>query len=102
MNRVVAMSDEELLQQRHDVVQDMLADTTLTARQRDIAAFLVLGVSRNDLAIRLGIRRHTLESHLVAIYNKFAIHNTGALSGIITGRLVDRVVEQEQMLGFSA
>lgn len=98
VNKAVAVSDEELLQQRHDVVRNMLADTALTARQRDIAAFLVLGVSRDDLAMRLGIRRHTLESHLVAIYNKLAIHNTGELSGIITGRLVDRVVEQEQVL----
>lgn len=96
VNRAVAMSDEELFQQRHEVVSNLLVDTALTERQRDIAAFLVLGVSRADLAQRLGIRRYTVESHLVAIYNKFAIHNTGELSGIITGRLVDRVVEQER------
>lgn len=100
MNRAVAMSDEELLRQRRNFVRNMLADTELTARQRDVAAFLVLGVSRDDVALRLGIRPYTLQSHLVAIYNKFAIHNTAALSGIIIGRLVDRVVEQEEALGF--
>ncbi len=94
------MSDEALLRQRHDFVRNMLADTELTARQRDVAAFLVLGVSRDDVAMRLGIRPYTLQSHLVAIYNKFTIHNTAALSGIIIGRLVDRVVEQEEALGF--
>ncbi|MCH8854336.1 MAG: hypothetical protein IID41_17045 [Planctomycetes bacterium] len=99
MNRAVALSDEELLLQRRNFVRNMLADTELTARQRDVAAFLVLGISRDDVALRLGIRPYTLQSHIVAIYNKLAIHNTGELSGIITGRLVDRVVEQEQMLG---
>ena len=46
------------------------------------------------------IRPYTLQSHVVAIYNKFTIHNTAELSGIIIGRMVDRLVEQEQMLGF--
>ena len=59
-----------------------------------------MGVPRDDVALRLGIRPYTLQSHLVAIYNKFAIHNTAALSGIIIERLIDRVVEQEEALGF--
>ncbi len=102
MNRAeaVVMSDEEVLRQRHDFVCNMLADTELSARQRDVAAFLVLGVSRDDVALRLGIRPYTLQSHLVGIYNKLTIHNTAGLSGIIIGRLIDRVVEQEEALGF--
>ncbi len=100
MNRAVAASNEELLLQRHRFVMDMLADTELSARQRDVAAFLVLGVSRDDLARRLGIRPYTLQNHIAAIYDRFAIRNTGALSGIIMGRLVDRLVEQEEALGF--
>ena len=95
MNRATALSDEKVLLQRHQFVRDLLADTELTARERDIAAFLVLGVSRDDLALRLGIRPYTLQSHIVAIYNKFTIHNSAALSGIIIGRLVDRLAEQE-------
>ncbi len=100
VNRATASSDEELLLQRHHFVRKMLVDTELSARQRDVAAFLVLGVSRDDVAQRLGIRPYTLQSHIVAIYNKLRIHKTGALSGIIMGRLVDRLVEQEKVLGF--
>ena len=95
MNRATALSDEKVLLQRHQFVRDLLADTGLTVREREIAAFLVLGVSRDDLALRLGIRPYTLQSHIVAIYNKFTIHNSAALSGIIIGRLVDRLAEQE-------
>lgn len=86
--------------QRHRFVLNMLADTELSTRQREIAAFLVLGASRMDVARRLQIRPYTLQNHIAAIYDKFAIRNTGALSGIIMGRLVDQVLEQEQMLGF--
>ena len=99
VNRSVASSNEELLLQRHRFVLDLLADTELSARQREIAALLVLGVSRADAARRLRIRPYTLQNHIVAIYNKFAIRNTGALSGIIMGRLVDQLVEQEQVGG---
>ncbi len=95
MNRATALSDEKVLLQRHQFVRDLLADSGLTVREREIAAFLVLGVSRDDLALRLGIRPYTLQSHIVAIYNKFTIHNSAALSGIIIGRLVDRLAEQE-------
>ena len=97
VNRAVASSNEELLLQRHRFVLDVLADTELSSRQREIAALLVLGVSRDDVARRLGIRPYTLQNHIVAIYKKFAIRNTGALSGIIMGRLVDRLVQQEQV-----
>ena len=95
--RAVASSNEELLLQRHRFVLDVLADTELSARQREIAAFLILGVSRADVARRLEIRPYTLQNHIAAIYNKFAIRNTGALSGIIMGRLVDWLVQQEQV-----
>ena len=95
VNRATALSDEKVLLQRHQFVRDLLADTGLTVREREIAAFLVLGVSRDDLALRLGIRPYTLQSHIVAIYNKLTIHNSAALSGIIIGRLVDRLAEQE-------
>ena len=100
VNRATALSDEEVLLQRHHFVRDLLANTELTRRERDIAAFLVLGVSRDDAALRLGIRPSTLQSHLRSLYHKFAIHSNGALSGVIIGRLIDRVVDQEEALGF--
>ncbi len=100
VNRAVASSNEESLLQRHRFVLDILADTELSARQREIAAYLVLGASRDDVARRLRIRPYTLQNHIVAIYNKFGIRSTGALSGIIMGRLVDRLVGREEALGF--
>lgn len=99
MSKATLYSDEEVLMQRHQFLRDLLADTELTRRERDIAAFIVLGVSRVDAACRLGIRPYTLQSHVRALYRKFAIHSTGALSGFIIGRLVDRLAKQEQMLG---
>lgn len=98
--RAMALSDEPVLLQRHQFVRDLLADTELTPREREIAAFLALGVSRDDVALRLGISPYTLQSHVRSLYHRFAIHSNGALSGIIIGRMVDRLVKQEQMLGF--
>ena len=95
VNRAMALSDEEVLLQRHQFVRDLLADSGLTVREREIAAFLVLGVSRDDVAVRLGVSPYTLQSHVRSLYGKFAIHSHGALSGIIIGRLVDRLAEQE-------
>ncbi len=86
----MALSEEVLLQ-RHQSVRDLLADTGLSVREREIAAFLVLGESRDDVALRLGVSPYTLQSHVRSLYHKFAIHSNGALSGIIIGRLVDRL-----------
>ena len=71
MRRAVASSDEKLLRQRHDFVWNMPAETDLSVRQRDAAAFLVLGVSRDDTALRLGIRTATLSSHLVCTAGRY-------------------------------
>jgi len=49
----------------------------LTARELDVLRLLSLGCSYAQIAVRLGISRHTVGSHIKNAYRKLDVH-TGA------------------------
>jgi DNA-binding NarL/FixJ family response regulator len=55
-------------------------DTVLTPRQSEIARCLAEGVSREQIAVRLGITKYTVDSHVRRIYEKLDIRSGAELA----------------------
>jgi DNA-binding CsgD family transcriptional regulator len=55
--------------------------TDLSRRQRDILVGLVQGDSEKQLALRLGISRHTVHDHLKTLHRRMEVSNRGELLG---------------------
>ncbi len=60
--------------------------TDLTAREREIAQFLVNGKSSKQIAIELGIGFRTIESHRARLMRKFGVSSTSELIAKLVGR----------------
>jgi DNA-binding CsgD family transcriptional regulator len=50
----------------------------LTARELDVLRLLSLGCSYAQVAVRLGISRHTVASHIKNAYRKLDVHTAAA------------------------
>ncbi len=57
--------------------------TTLTAREREIAALIRSGKSNREVAQRLVISERTVETHVAAVYHKFGVTSRGELSALL-------------------
>jgi DNA-binding NarL/FixJ family response regulator len=66
----------------------------LTARESDVAAFLVQGLSNQEIADALCISEHTVKSHMKAIFQKTGVSSrtqaVARLAGTSAFRRVDR------------
>ncbi|TBN57980.1 LuxR family transcriptional regulator [Glaciihabitans arcticus] len=59
---------------------------TLTDREREVAALVVLGTSNRDVAIRLHLSVRTVEVHLARVFGKLDVHSRTELSYLVHGR----------------
>ncbi len=60
--------------------------TDLTAREREIAQFLVNGKSSKQIALELGIGFRTVESHRARLMRKFGVSSSSELIAKLVGR----------------
>jgi PAS domain S-box-containing protein len=60
--------------------------TELTAREREIAQFLVNGKSSKQIALELGIGFRTVESHRARLMRKFDVSSSSELIAKLVGR----------------
>jgi len=61
----------------------------LTPREKEILSLLVDGLSMKEIATRLGLSYHTIDTHLRAIYDKLHVHSRTA---VVAKALRERVV----------
>ena len=52
---------------------------TLSAREKDVAAFACLGYTNRQIAARLNISPHTVKDRLSSVFRKFDVHKRGEL-----------------------
>jgi len=52
---------------------------TLTAREKDVAAFACLGYTNRQIAARLNISPYTVKDRLSSVFRKFDVHKRGEL-----------------------
>lgn len=61
----------------------------LTAREREILQLLVEGLSMKQVAARLAVSYHTIDSHQRSIYDKLHVHSrSGAVAKALRERLI--------------
>ena len=48
---------------------------TLSPREREVVQWLTVGLSRADIAARMGIKEETVKTHLGTIYAKLGVDN---------------------------
>jgi DNA-binding NarL/FixJ family response regulator len=64
------------------------AESGLTEREREILRMLVAGLTNKELAARLDLSVHTVDSHLRNIYGKLQVHNrSGAVARALKEKL---------------
>ncbi|HEY4095672.1 MAG TPA: helix-turn-helix transcriptional regulator [Baekduia sp.] len=59
--------------------------SALTARQREIAGLVAGGRTNREIAQRLGISHHTVDSHVRAIYRQLGVTRRAAVAGAMAG-----------------
>ena len=62
----------------------MLATSSLTAREREVARLVAQGLTNRRLAERLNIREGTVKVHLNNIFRKAAVPNRAALAALVS------------------
>ncbi len=67
-----------------NTVRPEQAETDLTEREREILALLAQGLIKKEIADRLGLSYHTVDTHVRNIYTKLKVHN---LSGAVAKAL---------------
>ncbi|MCA2010533.1 LuxR C-terminal-related transcriptional regulator [Pararhodobacter sp. CCB-MM2] len=72
----------------HEVVEQRFADWGLTAAERDVAHFMVKGLSNNDIAELRQSAIGTVKSQLTSVYRKAGVGNRGELLSLLIEDLV--------------
>ena len=62
---------------------------SLTDRERDVLRLLARGLSRADIALRLGVSQHTVRTHVGNLMRKLGVHTQLAAAVRAAGLLVD-------------
>lgn len=64
-------------------------DYRLTSREKEILELMVQGLIKKEIADRLSLSYHTVDTHLRNIYSKLHVHTrTGAVSKAVKERLI--------------
>lgn len=61
-------------------VRPQMPDTDLTDRERETLGLLAKGLIKKEIADRLGVSYHTVDTHVRNVYSKLQVHN---LSGAV-------------------
>ncbi|MBE0586859.1 MAG: PAS and helix-turn-helix domain-containing protein [Hydrogenophaga sp.] len=69
-----------------DISEKRPVTTELTAREREIAQFLVLGKSSKEIGKLLGIGYRTVEAHRARLMRKFGVDSSNELVAKLIGR----------------
>lgn len=69
-----------------DISEKRPVTTELTAREREIAQFLVLGKSSKEIGRLLGIGSRTVDAHRVRLMRKFDVTSSNELVARLVGR----------------
>jgi DNA-binding NarL/FixJ family response regulator len=86
---VVLPSDAVLDAPQATAARGAVAPAPLTAREAQILALLAEGLVNKEIAARLGISRHTVKTHLAALFHKLGVTTraeavaAGARAGVI-------------------
>ncbi len=81
----------ELESRTISAIDNVLQETYLSVRQRQVASLLALGLEPDAISERLGIRRGTLKAHTNAVFNKLGVRSRSQLSGMLLSQLVHRL-----------
>ena len=73
---------DALLDEREAREQDGGALSTLSARELEVLACLVQGLSRQEIATRLSLSPHTVRTHINNLLHKLGVHSTLAAVSI--------------------
>ncbi|MBX3270181.1 MAG: hypothetical protein KF729_07960 [Sandaracinaceae bacterium] len=66
-------------------IQAMLADTTLTPRERDVVARLLSGATTREMASSTGLTVATINTYLKRVFGKLGVHSRVELMARMTG-----------------
>jgi len=80
--RIGAAAEVQRLTTLEQHVPRRRGETTLTAREREIAAHIAAGRSNRDVAEILVISERTVETHVASIYNKLGIESRKELAAL--------------------
>ena len=58
---------------------------TLTPRQKDVTAYICLGLKNKKIAERLFISNETVKTHVQNVFRKFNVHRKDELRGLLAG-----------------
>jgi DNA-binding NarL/FixJ family response regulator len=87
---LVVLPADALVEAAHaTTAHAMTSPEALTAREAQILALLAEGLVNKQIAARLGISRHTVKTHLAALFHKLGVSTraeavaAGARAGVI-------------------
>jgi DNA-binding CsgD family transcriptional regulator len=70
---------------RADITSILLRLHGLSARERQVAELLMLGLRTDEIAARLHLSRHTLRDHIKAIFAKVGATSRSELMAMVGG-----------------
>ncbi len=101
--QVKPLLDHLAVRRRHtkaQVVNDLIKDAndkdvqtghyvqiweTLTPRQKDVTAYICLGLKNKKIAERLFVSNETVKTHVQNVFRKFNVHRKDELRGLLAG-----------------
>jgi DNA-binding NarL/FixJ family response regulator len=78
--RSVVATGEVRIPQRHDAQDDDIAERTLSARESQVLTHIAHGLTHSQIATRLGISPHTVDTYVKRIRTKLGIGNKAELT----------------------
>jgi len=79
----------------HDVIEAHFDKWQMTPSERDVATFLVKGLSTAEIAEMRGSAEGTIKSHLNSIYRKSGTRNRAEVLSLIIDSLMDGPVKSD-------